>query len=88
MSVRREKEIASNAPATNRKASQWIRYRLASNVGKLRQVHGYTQEELAAHCCMHKSYIGNVEQGTINITLSSLEALATGLACTEWELLK
>ena len=87
MSVRDKMEATPNA-ATNRKASQWIRFRLASNVGKLRQSRGYTQEELAAHCCMHKSYIGNVEQGTINITLASLEALATGLGCTEWELLK
>jgi transcriptional regulator with XRE-family HTH domain len=73
--------------ALNRKASQGIRYRLADNLTKLRKARGYTEEELARICGFQKSYIGNVEQGRVNITLANLETLATGLGCFETDLL-
>ena len=71
----------------NRKASQHIRYRLADNVVRLRHARGFTQRELAEQCGMSPSYIGDVEQGTVNITLANLEALAAGLRCAEADLL-
>jgi DNA-binding XRE family transcriptional regulator len=71
----------------NRKPSQGIRYRLADNLTRLRKARGYTQEELARVCGFQKSYIGNVEQGTVNISLANLEALAAGLGCFETDLL-
>jgi transcriptional regulator with XRE-family HTH domain len=49
---------------------------------------GFTQRQLAAQCGTCKTYISNIEQGTVNITLANLEALATGLNCTESELLR
>jgi len=39
-------------------------------------------------CGLTKSYVGNVEQATVNITLANLEALAIGLHCGEDELLR
>jgi transcriptional regulator with XRE-family HTH domain len=72
----------------NRKASREIRNRLASNLKRLREARGLTQDELAALSRLHKNYISNVEQATVNITLANLEALAAGLGCTEEELLK
>jgi ribosome-binding protein aMBF1 (putative translation factor) len=76
------------ATRRNRTASQGIRYRLADNVKRFRRARGYTQKDLAEVCQFHKNYVSNVEQGTVNISLANLEAFATGLVCTEWELLR
>lgn len=75
-------------PKKKRKASLEICYRLANNVKVFRKKLGYTQEGLAKLCLLNKKYISNVEQGSVNITLANLEALAKGLSCTEEELLK
>jgi transcriptional regulator with XRE-family HTH domain len=83
-----ERDTASYPQATNRKPSQYIRYRLADNVARMRRARGYTQKELADNCGMFKSYISDIEQGTVNISLANLEALADGLNCSEWELLR
>jgi len=72
----------------NRKASPEILWRLSTNLRKLRQARGYTQQELAKICGFSNSYIGNVEQGTVNITLANLETLAIGLGCAEEDLLR
>jgi transcriptional regulator with XRE-family HTH domain len=72
----------------NRKASPEIRWRLSTNVKRLRQARGYTQQELANLCGLTKSYVCNVEQGAVNISLANLEALATGLGCGEEDLLR
>jgi DNA-binding XRE family transcriptional regulator len=79
---------AGQAPRRNRAPSQVIRYRLADNVRRLRLARGYTQRDLADLCQFTKSYISNVEQGTVNISLANLEAFAAGLVCREWELLR
>jgi transcriptional regulator with XRE-family HTH domain len=72
----------------NRKPSIEICYRLADNLRRYRHYRGYTQHELARQCGFSNSYVGEVEQGTVNITLANLEALATGLRCGEDELLR
>jgi transcriptional regulator with XRE-family HTH domain len=60
---------------------------LASNLKRLRKARGYTQERLGQRCGLTKSYISNVEQETVNISLANLEALALGLECWEADLL-
>jgi transcriptional regulator with XRE-family HTH domain len=72
----------------NRKASANILERLSANVKRVRVARGYSQEELAQVCGLHRNYVSNVEQATVNITLANLEALARGLGCTEEELLR
>ena len=72
---------------TNRKPSSEMSDRLGNNVKLLREARGYTQRELASRCGLCKSYISNVEQGTVNISLANLEALANGLFCGAEELL-
>jgi transcriptional regulator with XRE-family HTH domain len=74
-------------PRANRKPSWSLCCRLADNVRRYRLMRGYTQHELSRQCGFAKSYVGDVEQGTINITLANLEALAAGLRCGEEELL-
>jgi len=72
----------------NRKPSTEICYRLADNLRRYRHYRGYTQHTLAEVCGVSPSYVGDVEQGNVNITLANLEALATGLRCGEDELLR
>ena len=40
---------------------------------------GISQEELAHRCGLHRTYIGAIERGERNITLSSLEIIASTL---------
>jgi transcriptional regulator with XRE-family HTH domain len=78
----------SKAGKVNRKASQEILWRLSINLSRLRKSRAYTQAQLAKYCGYCTSYISNVERGTINITLSNLEALAYGLRCSADDLLR
>jgi transcriptional regulator with XRE-family HTH domain len=72
----------------NRKASPGVLWRLSTNLKRLRQARGYTQRELARLCGFSNTYVSNVEQGTVNICLANLEALAKGLECAEEDLLR
>lgn len=72
----------------NRKASPEILWRLSTNLRRLRKARGYTQQALARLCGFSKTYISNVEQGTMNITLANLEAIANGLDCAAEDLLR
>jgi transcriptional regulator with XRE-family HTH domain len=71
-----------------RKASLDVRWRLSTNLKRLRQARGYTQGGLGAVCGLSNSYISNVEQGAVNISLANLEALANGLGCAAEDLLR
>lgn len=70
-----------------RKPSRQIVETLANNVRYLRAELGVSQEELAARCGLHRTYVGSVERGERNVTLSTLEVLASVLAVTAPELL-
>jgi len=60
---------------------------LAENVRSLRRERGLSQEQLAEDCDLHRTYVGSVERGERNVTLSTLEALAHGLGVSVTELL-
>ncbi len=55
-------------------------------VRKARAAAGLTQEELADQCGLDRSYIGGVERGERNPTLSVIEKIAKGLGITLAEL--
>lgn len=59
-----------------RKPSQKILRTLARNVRTLRLKKGISQEQLAEECGFHRTYIGSIERGERNTTLSTLEALS------------
>ena len=63
-----------------------------SNVGKnlrrLRNKLGASQDEFADMAGLHRTYIGAVERGERNITLSTLQRIATALKAEPEELLK
>jgi len=48
-------------------------------VRHFRNLKGFSQEELADLCSLHRTYIGSVERGERNITLINAEKIATAL---------
>lgn len=64
-----------------------LRAILAENLRQYRKLHGYSQEELANECGLHRTYIGSVERGERNVSLSTLEVLANALGVSVPELL-
>ena len=70
-----------------RKPSKDLTQILAANVRGFRHSKKLSQEELADLCGLHRTYIGSVERGERNATLSTLETLATALDVSVLELL-
>ncbi|CAG9223728.1 DNA-binding XRE family transcriptional regulator [Paraburkholderia tropica] len=64
-----------------------LRAVLAENLRQYRKLHGYSQEELANRCELHRTYIGSVEREERNVTLHTLEVLAKALGVSVPELL-
>lgn len=58
------------------------------HIRKLREGKGMSQDDLAHTCDMEKSQVYRIEKGSVNTTLSTLEALAKGLGLTLGQLLK
>ncbi len=62
-----------------RKPSENLLATLAKNVRNFRVKDGMSQEQLAEKCGLHRTYIGSIERGERNATLSTLEILAETL---------
>jgi len=50
--------------------------RFARNVKTLRLKNGWTQEELARHADLHRTYIGGIERHERNVSLLNVERIA------------
>ncbi|WRY36062.1 helix-turn-helix transcriptional regulator (plasmid) [Thioclava litoralis] len=75
------------SPQKLRKPSRTLIGTLADNVRRLRHTQGLSQEELADLCGIHRTYIGSVERCERNVTLSTMELLATALGVSVIDLL-
>lgn len=53
--------------------------RLARNVKRLRKAKGWSQEELAEHAAMHRTYVSQVERATKSPTVATVERMAIAL---------
>lgn len=60
---------------------------LAANLRHLRSVRGWSQEELAFECELHRTFIAHVERCGRNISLDNLERLARAFRVPVFELL-
>ena len=63
-----------------------IEMRFGQRVKELRLKQNISQEELAFRCGLSKNYISDVERGTRNISLRSIEKIADGFAINIKEL--
>ena len=46
--------------------------KLGKNLRKAREARGWSQEELAFRCGVHRTYVGAVERGEYNVTILTL----------------
>ncbi len=67
---------------------QEIQQRLGARIRVLRQKHGWSQEEFADRCGLHRSYMGAVERGEKNMTLATLRVVSATLSTTISRLLR
>ena len=63
-----------------------IEIRFGYRVKEIRLKQNICQEELAFRCGLSKNYISDVERGTRNISLRSIEKIADGFAINIKEL--
>ena len=61
-----------------------IEMRFGQRVKELRLKQNISQEELAFRFGLSKNYISDVERGTRNISLKSIEKIADGLATVSY----
>jgi transcriptional regulator with XRE-family HTH domain len=52
---------------------------LGRRIRELRSKHGWTQEQFAEFCGVHRTYLGHVERGEKNVSLSTVSRLANAL---------
>jgi transcriptional regulator with XRE-family HTH domain len=71
-----------------RRASRALRGRIGARLREHRRARGWTQQQLAKYCGCSKNFISNLECGTVNATLATLEMLARALHCCESDLLR
>ena len=55
------------------------RARFGANVRRLRKARGLSQEKFAFACNLHRNYIGSIERGERNVSIDSMERIATTL---------
>ena len=54
----------------------------------VREKRGWSQEELALECGLHRTYIGAVERGEYNVTLLTLRRITDTLGVTLQEVIQ
>lgn len=62
--------------------------RLGKRIAELRRKKGFSQEEFAHECGFHRSYMGAVERGEKNITITMIDKIAKALKMSLSELFK
>ena len=74
-------------PKALRKPSSPLTATLATNIRAYREANALSQEEFADLCGLHRTYVGSVERGERNVTLSTLEVFASVIGVSVPQLL-
>jgi len=67
--------------------SKELRNIVGDNIKRCRNQLGISQEKLAERVGLHRTYIGGIERGERNITLDSLQIIASALNISVIELI-
>lgn len=65
-----------------------LRNIVATNIRRVRNERGVSQQDFALAIEMDRTYFGGVERGERNISIDNLERIAAGLGVPAWQLLK
>lgn len=65
-----------------------LQKRLGRAIRRLRKAAGYSQEDFADFVGVHRTYMGAVERGEVNISLKNMEKIAGSLEITASKLLR
>jgi len=67
---------------------KYIQKQFGKKVRELREAQGYSQESFAAECSLHRTYIGCIERGEKNITITNIVKIAKALKIEVAQLFK
>lgn len=65
-----------------------IKLKLGRKIRETRVKEGYSQEELASRCGLHRTYISDIERGERNVSVENIEKIARALKTEPNELLR
>jgi transcriptional regulator with XRE-family HTH domain len=65
-----------------------VRQVLATNLRRLRNDRGWSQEDLGAESGLHRTFVGAVERAERNVSLDNVDKLAAALDVEAWQLLR
>lgn len=65
-----------------------IRKTVGKNLSRIRKERGFSQEELAFECGLHRTYISGIERGVRNPTIVILDRIAEALGAAPAQLLE
>ena len=65
-----------------------IKLKLGRKIRETRVKEGYSQEELASRCGLHRTYISDIERGERNVSVENIEKIAKALKTEPDELLR
>ena len=60
-------------------SNKQLRIILSENIKRIRKALGYSQEELADRCGLHRTYIGSVERAERNVSVDNIGKIAAAL---------
>jgi transcriptional regulator with XRE-family HTH domain len=70
------------------KTHESIQKQFGKKVRELRTQRGYSQEGFAFECDLHRTYIGCIERGEKNVTITNIEKIAKALKVEICQLFK
>lgn len=61
------------------RSTMQVQQQLGERIRQIRRKKGWSQEELAGRCGLHRSHMGEIERGQANLTMLTLVTIAQTL---------